>query len=245
MTKRIILVVDDEREIRHILRTALEREAFRVREAGSLHQMWQSIDRDGMPDLLLLDLNLPDGDGLNAASQITSKIDIPIIILSGRGSTVDKVTGLELGADDYISKPFELSEVVARVKSVLRRTVGNTEAHQHTEDCYQFGAWHYDAGNWKLTHPQHGEAALTQFEAKLLHLFLEGRGQALSRQFLADELGGRDYHPLDRSIDNLVSRLRKKLSVDGESGARIRAVRGVGYQFLGDVRVLEPNHSPS
>jgi len=239
MDSKVALVVDDEKQIRSMVRAALESDGFHVREASSIHQLWQSIHLDGKPDILLLDLGLPDGDGLEAADKLTKKEHIPIIMLSGRGSTLDKVKGLELGADDYLSKPFELTEMMARVKSVLRRAKPEVDNDgDGRASVFSFDSFTFNADTWELSDDRIGHIELTQYEAHLLSLFLKGHGAPQSRTAIAEVLGGRDHHPLDRSIDNLVSRLRKKLSLNPDSKRRIRSIRGVGYQFMGDIKVL-------
>lgn len=238
-----ILVVDDEAEVRQLIRDALEMKNYTVHEAASVAQLWQAIRRFGEPDLIILDLNLPDGDGIEAAQHLRVKYSIPMIMLSGRGETIDRVLGLESGADDYMSKPFDLRELQARIKTVLRRT---SHVAQKTEAAiYTFDDWRYETSSWTLSHETKGVIALTQMEASLLHLFLENHGRALNRQELSEKLGGRDHNPLDRSIDNLVSRLRKKLTNDTEQQERIRSVRNVGYQFLGDVERTEQEDAVS
>ena len=229
MPQPTILIVDDELEIRHLLRAALEKSAFHVREANSVGALWQSLNRFGHPDLILLDLTLPDGDGIEAAQELRVQYNIPVIMVTGRVDSIDKIIGLESGADDYISKPFDLRELVARVRSVLRRS-GQTTPVQH-DMIFVFDDWRYDPNTWALEHADIGPVRLTQYEAKLLHQLLETNGKVLTRKALAEVLGGRDYHPQDRSIDNLVSRLRKKLNAVKGSPDRIRSILTLAINF--------------
>ncbi len=231
-----ILLVDDEPALRDVVRSALEQARFAVHEAGSLTQMWQLLKQRPATNLILLDLNLPDGDALSIAASLRERFEGGVIVITGRSDPVDRIVGLETGADDYLAKPLDLRELIARVRSVLRRVGGLDRGRSHS--VYRFDRWTYDAAAWRLSHDEDGDVALTQYEAALLRLFLESNGQTLSRSFLAQSLGGRPHEPQDRSIDNLVSRLRKKLARDPQTGRRIRAVRGIGYQMVGEIQSL-------
>lgn len=230
-----ILVVDDEPGLRQTLVDFLQISQFQVTEAASLAQMWRSLRQDGSVDLILLDLNLPDGDGLHTCQTIRSDFDCGIIIMTGRDDQFDKVLGLETGADDYICKPFELRELLARIRSVLRRVSARFEPVERKR--YRFGDWTFDPSNWRLVSEDAGAVQLTQYEALLLGHLLEDAGRPVSRDFLVSSLSGHSHQPFDRSVDNLVSRLRRKLAAKAGGPFEIKAARGVGYQFLGEVRV--------
>lgn len=232
-----ILVVDDDPEIRSLLKTCFEREGYDVIEAADAGKARSILERRTI-SLITLDLTLGRDDGLGLAREIRAAHDVPIIILSGKGDTVDRIVGLEVGADDYVSKPFSPREVLARVRAVLRRKEGT---HQTTgqqslaHEFFCFGNWTLDATSRELK-AQSGEfRELTTAEFSLLELFVRHAHRVLSRDEIMDLLKGHDYSPLDRSIDALVSRLRRKID-DGTQIEHIKSVRGVGYMFASDVR---------
>lgn len=232
-----ILVVDDDPEIRNLLKTCFEREGYDVIEAADAKKVRSILER-GTVSLITLDLTLGRDDGLGLAREIRAVHDVPIIILSGKGDTVDRIVGLEIGADDYVSKPFSPREVLARVRAVLRRKEG---AHPSIvreisgHEVFSFGSWMLDATSHELK-AQSGELReLTTAEFNLLELFVRRPHRVLSRDEIMDLLKGHDYSPLDRSIDALVSRLRRKID-DASQGEHIKSVRGVGYMFASDVR---------
>lgn len=233
MSLERILIVDDEPGIRQAVKLALEGAQFTVTEASSLTQMWQIFRQPDPIDLLILDLNLPDGDGLQACQKVRLSHDVGIIMLTGRTDAIDRIIGLEAGADDYMPKPFELRELIARVRSVLRRVKNNGPTHIQVK--FYFDGWVFNPSDWTLIHDTLGDVALTQFEAILLEKLLDGHGRAQSRDELTGALVGRHHQPLDRSVDNLVSRVRKKLSMNEDSKNRIKAIRGIGYQFFGSL----------
>lgn len=233
-----ILVVDDDPEIRHLLRTCFEREGYIVSEACDAVGARTALDR-GSISLVTLDLTLGRDDGLTLAREIRAAGDVPIVMVSGKGDAVDRIVGLELGADDYICKPFNLREVLARVRAVLRRheasglisTIGDV-AHER----FCFGGWILDVTNRGLADSAGSAHELTTGEFNLLEMFVRRPHRVLSRDDIMDLLKGHDWSPLDRSIDALVSRLRKKIEPDVTKPAHIKSVRGVGYMFATDVR---------
>lgn len=233
-----ILVVDDDPEIRHLLRTALEREGYGVSEASDAATTKARLDRGGV-SLITLDLALGADDGLTLARKIRARSDIPIIMVTGKGDAIDRVVGLELGADDYVSKPFNLREVVARVRAVLRRheLVNRTSEKAGTKphERLEFGDWTLDVTSRTMTDVNGVSCDLTTGEFNLLELFLRRPQRVLTRDEIMDMLKGHDWSPVDRSIDALVVRLRKKIEPEPARPTHIKTVRGVGYVFATDV----------
>jgi len=237
MGAKRILVVDDESSIRSILRALLEREGFVVAEAASGPEMWKCLG-EGEVSLITLDLNLAGEDGFALAREIRGRMDLPIIMISGKVDEVDRIVGLELGADDYIVKPFNLREVLARIRAVLRRyepraavPVGDPGERQG----YEFEGWHLDVPARRVLDPTGAVVALTTAEFNLLAIFVERAKRVLSRDQLLDLLRGAEWSPFDRSVDTLVARLRRKIEEDPETPSMVKTVRGVGYVFTCDV----------
>jgi DNA-binding response OmpR family regulator len=236
-----ILVVDDEAEVRALLRKCLEREGFKVVEAKDGAEMRAAIERYPI-SLITLDLTLGGEDGLDLAREVRAKRNVPIVMITGKGDTIDRVVGLELGADDYIAKPFQLREVLARVRAVLRRygamsteTSAGAAASEH--ERYGFEDMVLDVTGRELTRA--GERReLTTAEFNLLEIFARRPHRVLSRDNIMDLLKGHEWSPIDRSIDALVGRLRKKIEPDAEHPRLIKTVRGIGYAFTADVRRL-------
>lgn len=235
-----ILIVDDEPEIRTLLRKCFEREGFGVLEAADGAGLRASIARHKV-DLVTLDLTLGGEDGLELAREIRTSRNVPIVMITGKGDTIDRVVGLELGADDYIAKPFQLREVLARVRAVLRRYGAGEQASPpagEKHERYMFGEMVLDLTSRDL-HSSSGERRnLTTAEFNLLELFVRCPQRVLSRDSIMDRLKGHDWSPLDRSIDALVGRLRKKVETDPGDPCLIKTVRGVGYVFAGDVKAV-------
>lgn len=234
-----ILVVDDDPKVRLLLKRCFEQEGYGVQEASTQREVEDCLAASPI-SLITLDLNLGQDDGLDIARAIRAKSDIPIIMVSGKGELIDRVVGLELGADDYISKPFHVREVLARVRSVLRRSEaggttvpGTPESHGKR---YLFNGWIADFDKLELRRGK-DPCDVTTGELKLLEVFIRNPNIVLSRDRLMDLLKGHDWTPLDRSIDNQVSRLRKKIETDPGNPELIRTVRGAGYKFTGDVAV--------
>lgn len=235
----LILVVDDEPEIRTLLRRCFERDGFAVAEAKNGAEARARID-DPSLGLVTLDLTLGGDDGLELAREIRSRHNVPIIMITGKGDTIDRVVGLELGADDYITKPFQLREVLARVRAVLRRYAAIAPAAGQAQDSerYAFGGMVLDVGRRVLERNGDGATELTTAEFNLLHIFVRRSRRVLSRDNIMDLLKGHEWSPLDRSIDALVGRLRKRIELDPNSPNLIKTVRGVGYVFTEEVRKL-------
>ena len=233
-----ILIIDDDADIRQLLKTCFEREGYLVAEADSAASARTALARGGI-SLVTLDLTLGHDDGLSLAREIRAEGDVPIVMVSGKGDAVDRIVGLELGADDYISKPFNLREVLARVRAVLRRREASPTAAPTTQakhEAYQFGSWTLDITSRILKDGGGAARDLTTGEFNLLEIFIRRPHRVLSRDEIMDLLKGHDYSPLDRSIDALVSRLRKKIDDDGSKPAQIKSVRGIGYMLGVDVR---------
>jgi len=235
-----ILVVDDDPKVRRLLRRCFEGEGYGVSEAGDGDEMRQVIGQTDV-DLITLDLTLPGQDGLSLAREIRSTSTIPIIMVTGKGDTIDRVVGLEIGADDYIAKPFHLREVLARVRSVLRRAESGSNGSAKTEidppgdGIFRFGDWSLDVGKRELRRADGGLQDLTTAEFGVLEMFVTHPQKVLSRDAIMDLLKGREWTPLDRAIDTQIARLRKKIETDPGTPRLIKTVRGVGYMFATDV----------
>jgi two-component system OmpR family response regulator len=235
-----ILVVDDEPEVRLLLRRCFEREGYAVSEAHNGEELFQVLDL-GHVTLITLDLGLAGEDGLELARRVRAKRNLPIVMISGKGDTIDRVVGLELGADDYITKPFHLREVLARVRAVLRRYEGAADsatqaAAEKSPAVVRFENWVLDTARRELRTLTGAERELSTAEFNLLDIFVRRPGRVLSRDNIMDLLKGAEWSPVDRTIDNLVARLRKKIEIDPDAPHLIKTVRGIGYIFTGDVR---------
>lgn len=236
-----ILVVDDEAAVRTLLRECFELESYAVFEAKDGAELWGHLEQQDV-DLITLDLNLSGENGLELARQVRAQCNIPIIMISGKGDVIDRVVGLELGADDYIAKPFHLREVLARVHAVLRRyealpaTGEPAGAQGSVSERFMFGDWTLDVARRSLTSAAGEACELTTAEFNMLTMFLGRPSRVLSRDNIMDLLKGHDWSPLDRSIDALIVRVRRKIEPNPETPRLIKTVRGVGYVFAGEVR---------
>jgi two-component system OmpR family response regulator len=224
-----IAVLDDEVDITQLLANYLQRQGYRVSQVHDGRALMRLMPADP-PELVLLDLGLPGEDGFSIARQLREHWQCGLVIVTGRGDAVDKVVGLEIGADDYVTKPFDLRELLARIKAVLRR-IGPVEASAppSSRDGYRFADWELDVSARRLVAPGGDEVALTSGEFDLLLAFVRHPGRVLSRDFLLEQTRGRAAAPFDRTIDVQVGRLRKKLEVDVEQPQIIKSVRGAGY----------------
>ncbi len=224
-----ILVVDDDPDLRDLLCTYLGANGFDVRTAGDGVAMRAAL-ANGAPDAVVLDLMLPGEDGLSLTRWLRSQSSVPILMLSARGEEMDRVIGLEVGADDYLAKPFGPRELLARLRALMRRVhpvaadVCAPDAHPH------FGPFSLDIKGRRLLR-EGVELGLTSAEFDLLVAFVTRPNRVLSRDMLVDILRGYERDPFDRSIDNRVTRLRRKIEVDATAPAYIRTVRGEGYLF--------------
>ena len=231
-----ILVVDDEPDVCETVKSALTTEGYRVRAASSASAARRQL-KELVFDLMILDLGLPDGRGLDLAREVQAGYDCAIIILTGKAGAVDRVIGLEMGADDYISKPFDPRELVARVRSVLRR-VGRAHPASEASEV-QFLDWRLNYPARRLTTGSGAETPLTTGEFNLLRAFISHPNQVLSRDQLLDLAHGRKAGPFDRSIDVQVGRLRRKIETDVAQPQLIKTIRGAGYMFVAPVERLE------
>jgi two-component system OmpR family response regulator len=227
-----ILIVDDHRELRDLVSGILTKEGFRVSIAADGRAMRQVL-ADARIDLILLDLMLPVEDGLSLCRALRAESNIPIIMLTAKGDELDRVIGLEMGADDYLPKPFGSRELVARIKAVLRRGRDNASSGTpgRRPKHYQFDRWRLDTGTRELIRDDGTTLPLSTGEYDLLIAFLERPQRVLSRDQLLDLARGRTANALDRSIDTQVSRLRKKLEQDPTVPKIIKTVWGGGYMF--------------
>ena len=233
-----ILVVDDQREICDLVQEYLVSEGYRVSTAHDGAEM-RRVMALGPVDLVILDLMLPGEDGLTLARSLREESNVGIIILTGRGEIVDRIIGLEMGADDYLPKPFHLRELLARVKSVLRRASSrNAERPATPRSRARFAGWELDLSSRELFSPSGEEVRLTTGEFDLLSAFVNNPNQVLTRDRLLDLARNREAGPFDRTIDVQVGRLRRKLEDDPQRPTMIKTVRGSGYIFTPAVEVV-------
>ena len=224
-----ILIVDDDTEIRSLLTRYLEKNGLRATAVGDGRAMWRALDA-GAFDLVVLDLMLPGDDGLTLCRTLRAKSDMPVLMLTARGDETDRIIGLEMGADDYLPKPFNPRELLARIKVILRRTRSLPPNLQPQEESQlRFAGWVLDTAQRHLVSPVGVVTPIGGAEYKLLHVFALHPNRVLSRDQLLDLSQGREADPLDRSIDVQVSRLRQRLGDDPRSPALIKTVRGEGY----------------
>lgn len=233
MSSKLIYVVDDEAEICQLVCMELERYGHSAQAFRNGKQAHYAIKQQ-KPHLLIVDLGLPDMDGLSLIRQLDGCTDTGIIILSGRNSTVDRILGLELGADDYISKPFEPRELVARAHSILRRLekVHSANTNPILKKQANFAGWTFDPATLTLKHENGNQEVLSTSEAELLLSLLQAPWQILSREQLMKER----HNAFDRCIDVRMSRIRKKLDTLAPAPAVIKTVYGAGYMLATDVQ---------
>lgn len=222
-----VLVVDDDAGIRDLLKEYLAKQGLVVATARDGREMDQVMP-DFAPDILVMDLMMPGEDGLALTRRVKSVREMPVIMLSARGEDIDRIVGLEVGADDYLAKPFNPRELLARIRAVLRRGVVGAEAT--AEEAYRFGPYSLDLAAQRLLR-EGEEVAITHAEFALLKIFVEHPNRVLSRDQIMDWLKGYDRDPFDRSIDVRVTRLRRKLEDDPANPVYIRTVWGQGYLF--------------
>lgn len=234
-----VLLVDDEASLREPLAEYLSRQGFAVSQAASAAEA-RSLLRDDTPDLVLLDIMMPGEDGLSFCRHLVESRAIPTIFLTARGEATDRIVGLEIGADDYVVKPFEPRELVARIRSVLRRAARGGAAAMSDDQLYEFEGWRLDPLKRRLTDPEGAVVAISSVEFRLLLAFLDHPRQVLDRDRLLDMVQGREAHLFDRAVDNQVSRLRRKVEVDSRNPQLIQTVWGGGYMLATDVRRVAP-----
>lgn len=233
-----LLIVDDDREIRNLLSDYLQTHGYQTVMAADGTAMWQALEKFSV-DLLVLDLNLPGEDGLTLCRNLRAKSSLPVIMLTARSEPLDRILGLEMGADDYLPKPFEPRELLARIRSVLRRS---QQQQLHKPDVspqkLKFGEWTVDLVARHLISPDQRVIALSGSEYRLLTIFLDQPNTVLNRDQLLNMTQGRDADPFDRSIDIQISRLRQKLGEDARSPQIIKTVRNGGYVLTVNVAPL-------
>ena len=236
-TRQHLLLVDDEASIRDPLGKYLERQGFRVTEAASA-----SLARSALLtydiDLVLLDIMMPGEDGLSLCRHIAANDGPPVILLTAKSEETDRIIGLEIGADDYVVKPFSPRELVARIKVVLRRVSSGLPKVGGSGGSYNFAGWTLNTGEQTLHDPEGVLVSLSSGEFRMLEALIERAGQVLTRDQLLDLTRGREGGPFDRAIDNQVSRLRRKIEDDAKDPQHIKTIWGGGYRFSTEVRRL-------
>ncbi|MFC3117541.1 response regulator [Jhaorihella thermophila] len=233
-----ILIVDDHREIRDAVSRYLERNGYRATTARDAEDMDAKL-KAGRFDLIVLDVMMPGEDGLSVCRRLSAQGVAPILMLTALGEDTDRIVGLEIGADDYLPKPFNPRELLARIKAILRRAARGPGAERIEGHRYRFDRWVLDSDRRLLTDDKGREVRLTTAEFKLLTVLLERPRFVLSRDQLLDLTSGREAHVFDRTIDNQVSRLRRKIERDPSAPELITTVRGGGYCLACDVEVME------
>jgi two-component system OmpR family response regulator len=231
-----ILIVDDDRDIRTLLADYLESNGYRTFGAADGVAMWKLLD-ETKPDLIVLDLNMPGEDGLTICRKLRAHSDLPVIMLTARSEPLDRILGLEMGADDYLPKPFEPRELLARIRSVLRRSSSTAANGADKASQIRFSGWTLDLTARHLLNPDGTVIMLSGAEFRLLKVFLEHPNRVLNRDQLLNLTQGRDADPFDRSIDIQISRLRQKLGEDARVPQIIKTVRNGGYVLAGTVAV--------
>ena len=235
-----ILVVDDDLHIRRLLSRILSIEGYAIETVADAQAMWRAF-RTRTFDLIILDLRLPGADdGLAVAGQLRTESDVPLIMLTGKVEPIDKVVGLEIGADDYVTKPFDRHELIARIRSILRRSrVRNriTIDWQRVQPVIKFAGWTLDVPRRQLTAASGVRTELTNFEFLLLSALAQKPGKLLTRDQILATVASRQWSPSDRSIDVHIAKLRRKLRDDPRHPELIKTIRGTGYMFA------PPNHN--
>ena len=232
-----IAIVDDVPEITVLLGNYLQGHGYRVTQLHRGRALMELMPVDP-PAIVLLDLGLPGEDGFAIARQLREHWHCGLVIVTGRGDAVDKVVGLEVGADDYVTKPFDLRELLARIKAVLRRTAASdapSAGAAIANGKLRFAGWELDTAARRLTSPARQDVALTSGEFDLLRVLARHAGRVLSRDFLLEHTRGREAAPFDRTIDVQIGRLRKKLEADPQQPQILKSVRGAGYILVAPV----------
>ncbi|AKQ40953.1 two component transcriptional regulator [Aurantiacibacter atlanticus] len=236
-----LLLVDDEASLREPLAEYLSRQGFAVEQAADASKARTAL-QDDIPDLVLLDIMMPGEDGISLCRHLIEAQNLPVIFLTAKGEATDRIVGLEVGADDYVVKPFEPRELVARIRSVLRRAnKGAPAAPKETDAHYAFDGWKLDPLKRRLTDPEGTVVPVSSAEFRLLLAFLDHPRQVLDRDRLLDMVQGREAHLFDRAVDNQVSRLRRKIEQDSRDPKLIQTVWGGGYRLACDVRRIVPS----
>jgi two-component system phosphate regulon response regulator OmpR len=239
MKRTAILAIDDDPEIRKVIGKYLEEDGYSVHTAANAAESNAILSQQPI-DLILLDMVLPDSDGLDLMTEFRSKSKVPIIVVSGKSDATDRIVGLEMGADDYLTKPFHMRELSARIKSVLRRAEAQSPQHHDIaptaeQEIYKFGQWTMNCAKYEVCNGKGDPVSLTSGEFDLLRALVNSPNRVLKREHLFEVTRGIDYDTYDRAVDIQIGRLRKKLGDDPHNPSLIKTVRGVGYIFIGDV----------
>ncbi|WP_395946867.1 response regulator [Caedibacter taeniospiralis] len=238
IARPIILIIDDDREIRNLLSKSLTEANYQVITASNTRDATRMIDLQ-KPSLILLDINLPMENGIEFCKRLQTKHAIPTIMLTASDDDIDRVLSYEVGADHYVTKPFNPKVLLATIKSVLRRTTLKAEASQfepHHPYLAYFKDWCFNTRERSLVHTNGMSVELTTREFDILHLLIENNGEPLSREMLVQTLYGREYSGFDRNVDMMVMRVRNKIEVDAKNPQIIKTVHGVGYLFSAPVQ---------
>lgn len=241
MPKATILSVDDDEGLQTVVSHYLTTEGYKTLSARTGQQLMELLEQD-TPSIILLDLVLPDTDGISLLAQLRARVKIPVIVVSGKSDTTEKIVCLEMGADDYMTKPFEMRELSARIKAVLRRVddkdkvaVAN-QSEERESDQIKFDDWVLDRARFQLFGKGGVSADLTTGEYKLLEALVSAHNKVMTRERLFEVTREGDYDSFDRAVDIQVGRLRKKLGDDPREPHYIKTIRGVGYMFCGDIK---------
>jgi two-component system OmpR family response regulator len=231
-----VLIVDDDADIRTLLADYLEGHFCQALQAADGEEMWKVLQRHHV-DIVVLDLNLPGMDGLSLCRELRSRSNLPVIMLTARSSSLDRVIGLETGADDYVCKPFEPLELLSRIRSVLRRSQSMSGNNPGEPKQIRFAGWKLDITARHLVNPEGVIVSLSGAEFRLLTIFLDHPNRVLNRDQLMGLIQGRDATAFDRSIDLQVSRLRQKIEIDPKAPSIIKTVRNEGYVLSTPIKV--------
>ncbi|MDA4845723.1 response regulator [Hoeflea sp. E7-10] len=225
-----LLICDDELEVREMVHEYLCKRGFNVSKASSSDEL-RAIMASNRIDLIILDINMPREDGLTTLRSLRIEDQTPVVMLTAAGEVVDRIIGLEMGADDYLGKPVDLRELEARVKAVLRRKSTDAPVKQEKPGTARFGDYELDIEAAKMRDADGGEVPLTAMEFNLLKAFAENKGRVLNRDQILEQAHDRSWDPFDRSIDIRISRLRRKIERNPEKPSVIKTVRGIGYVY--------------
>ncbi|WP_116963329.1 response regulator transcription factor [Fastidiosibacter lacustris] len=248
MLQATILIVDDDNDVRKLLSDTLTKNNYKAITVGSVNEAQEQINLQ-KPNLMLLDINLPIENGIDFCRRIHSQHPIPTIMLTASDDDIDRVLAYEVGADHYITKPFNPKVLLATIKAVLRRTTKNSNSMEHQEfhnaNYIYFNNWCFDLRERTLINDHGVSVELTTKEFELLHLLVENDGQTLSRNDLIQSLYGREYNGYDRNIDIMIMRIRKKLETDPQNPKIIKTIHGKGYLFNAPIQCSDTNHTIS
>lgn len=225
-----VLICDDEADLREMLSEYLGKRGFRVTPTADAVELRAALDKSP-PDIILLDINMPGEDGLSVLKSLDPEKAPPVVMLTAAGEVVDRIIGLEMGADDYLAKPVDLRELAARIKAVLRRRVAAEAVPLSERKRFRFGKAWLDIEAARLTGEDGTDIPLTSMEYNLLKLFARNQGRVLNRDQILEGAHDRSWDPFDRSIDIRISRIRKKIEVNPQKPVVIRTVRGEGYIY--------------